>query len=145
MIRRPPRSTRTDTLLPYTALFRSRQPRPGHDVEDQPQHHHDPGGPETPVPAHLLAERAGDQRRDDHADVDRDVEDLERHRAADIVGLVELADLARDIALEQPDPDDQREQREEEAAFERHQEMAERHDEAARDQRDRKSTSLNSS
>src|SRR3546814_1260405 len=25
MIRRPPRSTRTDTLLPYTTLFRSRQ------------------------------------------------------------------------------------------------------------------------
>src|SRR3546814_14221055 len=93
MIRRPPRSTRTDTLFPYTTLFRS----------------------------------------DDHADVDRDVEDLERHRAADIVGLVELADLARDIALEQPDPDDQREQREEEAAFERHQEI------------DRKSTRLNSS
>src|SRR3546814_10612594 len=30
MIRRPPRSTRTDTLFPYTTLFRSRrgQPRP---------------------------------------------------------------------------------------------------------------------
>src|SRR3546814_15248867 len=27
MIRRPPRSTRTDTLFPYTTLFRS--PRPG--------------------------------------------------------------------------------------------------------------------
>src|SRR3546814_19625497 len=26
MIRRPPRSTRTDTLFPYTTLFRSRQP-----------------------------------------------------------------------------------------------------------------------
>src|SRR3546814_17532577 len=25
MIRRPPRSTRTDTLVPYTTLFRSRQ------------------------------------------------------------------------------------------------------------------------
>src|SRR3546814_6852659 len=25
MIRRPPRSTRTDTLFPYTTLFRSRQ------------------------------------------------------------------------------------------------------------------------
>src|SRR3546814_2869249 len=25
MIRRPPRSTRTDTLIPYTTLFRSRQ------------------------------------------------------------------------------------------------------------------------
>src|SRR3546814_10823263 len=30
MIRRPPRSTRTDTLLPYTTLFRS-QPRRGLD------------------------------------------------------------------------------------------------------------------
>src|SRR3546814_4664054 len=29
MIRRPPRSTRTDTLLPYTTLFRSRWP-PAH-------------------------------------------------------------------------------------------------------------------
>src|SRR3546814_12486802 len=28
MIRRPPRSTRTDTLFPYTTLFRSVQPRP---------------------------------------------------------------------------------------------------------------------
>src|SRR3546814_16336004 len=27
MIRRPPRSTRTDTLLPYTTLFRSALPR----------------------------------------------------------------------------------------------------------------------
>src|SRR3546814_4811480 len=26
MIRRPPRSTRTDTLFPYTTLFRSRYP-----------------------------------------------------------------------------------------------------------------------
>src|SRR3546814_12744458 len=29
MIRRPPRSTRTDTLVPYTTLFRSLQHRPG--------------------------------------------------------------------------------------------------------------------
>src|SRR3546814_15562803 len=28
MIRRPPRSTRTDTLFPYTTLFRSRLGRP---------------------------------------------------------------------------------------------------------------------
>src|SRR3546814_5648316 len=28
MIRRPPRSTRTDTLFPYTTRFRSRTPRP---------------------------------------------------------------------------------------------------------------------
>src|SRR3546814_4363329 len=30
MVRRPPRSTRTDTLFPYTTLFRS--PPPGHAV-----------------------------------------------------------------------------------------------------------------
>src|SRR3546814_1344922 len=29
MIRRPPRSTRTDTLFPYTTLFRSQPGRPG--------------------------------------------------------------------------------------------------------------------
>src|SRR3546814_10192773 len=29
MIRRPPRSTRTDTLFPYTTLFRSNGPAPG--------------------------------------------------------------------------------------------------------------------
>src|SRR3546814_3428989 len=29
MIRRPPKSTRTDTLFPYTTLFRSREPRMG--------------------------------------------------------------------------------------------------------------------
>src|SRR3546814_4876634 len=30
MIRRPPRSTRTDTLFPYTTLFRSQCPPPRH-------------------------------------------------------------------------------------------------------------------
>src|SRR3546814_12647323 len=30
MIRRPPRSTRTDTLFPYTTLFRSQPTRLGH-------------------------------------------------------------------------------------------------------------------
>src|SRR3546814_2145543 len=33
MIRRPPRSTRTDTLFPYTTLFRSRQPQPQHHLQ----------------------------------------------------------------------------------------------------------------
>src|SRR3546814_3970321 len=35
MIRRPPRSTRTDTLFPYTTLFRSLR-------ADQRYHHHQP-------------------------------------------------------------------------------------------------------
>src|SRR3546814_14251299 len=31
MTRRPPRTTRTDTLLPYTTLFRSSEVMPGHE------------------------------------------------------------------------------------------------------------------
>src|SRR3546814_9296540 len=34
MIRRPPRSTRTDTLFPYTTLFRSRSQAAGHSHAD---------------------------------------------------------------------------------------------------------------
>src|SRR3546814_1360282 len=32
MIRRPPRSTRTDTLFPYTTLFRSLRPHTRHEI-----------------------------------------------------------------------------------------------------------------
>src|SRR3546814_6851442 len=39
MIRRPPRSTRTDSLFPYTTLFRSH--RPGTRPERQVHHDHD--------------------------------------------------------------------------------------------------------
>src|SRR3546814_8480376 len=49
MIRRPPRSTRTDTLFPYTTLFRSPPPRPVHRRTARPTappgilpHHHAP-------------------------------------------------------------------------------------------------------
>src|SRR3546814_2660494 len=41
MIRRPPRSTRTDTLFPYTTLFRSRAGRESefaHGIDDSPLH-----------------------------------------------------------------------------------------------------------
>src|SRR3546814_8761791 len=36
MIRRPPRSTRTDTLFPYTTLFRSRHAAPSRHLRDHP-------------------------------------------------------------------------------------------------------------
>src|SRR3546814_4777733 len=38
MIRRPPRSTRTDTLFPYTTLFRSRYRRRTLSLEAEAQH-----------------------------------------------------------------------------------------------------------
>src|SRR3546814_10818251 len=39
MIRRPPRSTRTDTLFPYTTLFRSDQLRGTDGIADPPAGH----------------------------------------------------------------------------------------------------------
>src|SRR3546814_3450326 len=43
MIRRPPRSTRTDTLVPYTTLFRS----PGQSMCQTTDHHRDEQGDEA--------------------------------------------------------------------------------------------------
>src|SRR3546814_2682342 len=70
MIRRPPRSTRTDTLFPYTTLFRSavqllRHPCLGHDRDVAAGHHrqpaaqaYDPAGRQ----AHRRAAEAGPRR-----------------------------------------------------------------------------------
>src|SRR3546814_7512014 len=58
MIRRPPRSTRTDTLFPYTTLFRSRRPPPPSGVDNantspgSTATATDRGGPTCP-PAHI--------------------------------------------------------------------------------------------
>src|SRR3546814_5781274 len=58
MLRRPPRSTRTDTLFPYTTLFRSRGRgnRPG----DPSQHRVRRGDGHDPDPG-LLGQRSGIQ------------------------------------------------------------------------------------
>src|SRR3546814_5209933 len=50
MIRRPPRSTRTDTLFPYTTLFRSRSDG---GAARRPLHHRPrlSGGPDRPRPS----------------------------------------------------------------------------------------------
>src|SRR3546814_7561622 len=67
MIRRPPRSTRTDTLFPYTTLFRSFLPGAQFDIErgldgapyriDERVEH---GGPHDPADRHgILRQRLG--------------------------------------------------------------------------------------
>src|SRR3546814_6412726 len=43
MIRRPPRSTRTDTLFPYTTLFRSCPQRQAEQTQDNTVSHHGSG------------------------------------------------------------------------------------------------------
>src|SRR3546814_3627487 len=47
MIRRPPRSTRTDTLFPYTTLFRSHGPLAG--AERRRRGRRDPGAAAVPA------------------------------------------------------------------------------------------------
>src|SRR3546814_4550552 len=53
MIRRPPRSTRTDTLFPYTTLFRSLDCKPG-------AHANGPGptSAERPTPRPIMGRRS---------------------------------------------------------------------------------------
>src|SRR3546814_8015528 len=69
MIRRPPRSTRTDTLFPYTTLFRSPRRRSRGSGDDARQSDERPGGPRVrqrherkyqPQPRHFVGR---DERR----------------------------------------------------------------------------------
>src|SRR3546814_10478755 len=53
MIRRPPRSTRTDTLFPYTTLFRSPRLAARHDDRPDPRRRRAAGGREVPVDDHV--------------------------------------------------------------------------------------------
>src|SRR3546814_3015769 len=85
MVRRPPRSTRTDTLFPYTTLFRSGRPESdeGHEArapaeggiegaaEQRPKH-----GAERPADSDI-AHQAGRLSRRSHV-----ADDRHRHRIA---------------------------------------------------------------
>src|SRR3546814_16732801 len=76
MIRRPPRATRTDTLFPYTTLFRSRLARLDHrriqlTLRTQPQRHRILGGDVGDVPVAAPADRLDRRARgaDQHTDL----------------------------------------------------------------------------
>src|SRR3546814_18512263 len=83
MLRRPPRSTRTDTLFPYTTLFRSEDDRPGHGGRPAPQ-----------LAVHEIGEAAE--------------EEAEGHDAGDIVAETQEIQLflARHIPDGEQHPDD---------------------------------------
>src|SRR3546814_14360373 len=79
---RPPRSTRTDTLFPYTTLFRSGREAHGGDSEDRPSGAHVPGdeadgqgGKRRQLQARQSAREVGalprQQRTDRHEEEDR--------------------------------------------------------------------------
>src|SRR3546814_1327927 len=62
MIRRPPRSTRTDTLFPYTTLFRSDAERRRHQaaVARAKRRLHEAGLPVMPTQSHIVPLLVGD-------------------------------------------------------------------------------------
>ena len=86
-----------------------------------------PGGSEAIVPADALAERAADQRRQERAEIDADIEDRIGAVAAGIAGRVELADLRGHVGLEGAVAENQQGEREQQQRLERHHEMADRH------------------
>src|SRR3546814_888857 len=90
MIRRPPRSTRTDTLFPYTTLFRSQsqQPRPevfGH----------------SRTPAHRTRQRASATGRNDAG---RDRGPARLFRAVELRPCVQALDRLDTAAVSQEQP-----------------------------------------
>src|SRR3546814_16131547 len=64
MIRRPPRSTRTDTLSPYTTLFRSRRGRDSRRDRQKRKPVGEPAGFERKRNDHGGSSRAWDARRE---------------------------------------------------------------------------------
>jgi hypothetical protein len=76
------------------------------DVLDDAEGHADACGPEAPVPADLLAERAAHDGPDQRAQVDPHVEDREPRVAPLVVRCVELADDGADVRLEEPGAQD---------------------------------------
>src|SRR3546814_9460897 len=120
MTRRPPRSTRTDTLFPYTTRFRSNDQRPGDDdgifeqhldlvPEGEPQDHRGKEGQQQV--AHegdgdgVAAEKSDehvpeqmaikDDDREDRTGLDRDVEHRPFRRVRSEAHTSELQSLMR--------------------------------------------------
>src|SRR3546814_6551735 len=85
MIRRPPRSTRTDTLFPYTTLFRSAGLRP--DSAQRGASHRDPSrrnAPVSPPRSRYVAGRKGKSRISRQCDLAADVLHARKRRDTDL-------------------------------------------------------------
>ena len=83
------------------------------------------------MPADLFAQRAADQRREERAEIDADIEDREGAVAPAVAGRIELADLRGNVRLEAAVAENEQQQREQEQALEGHHEMAGGHERGA--------------
>src|SRR3546814_10680948 len=93
MIRQPPSATRTDTIFPYTTLFRAHVDRvPGAEQRDQYREAArglGRGHGEDEEHEHLPGRIAGFARERDEVDVHREQHQLDRHQQDDHVLAVE--------------------------------------------------------
>src|SRR5579862_3969897 len=78
---------------------------------------------EGDMPVVGLLQRAGHERRDEKAQIDRASIDLEREGAAAILPGIKLAQLRREIAAQGARAQDQKQQRQQDRLLERHAEM----------------------
>jgi hypothetical protein len=104
-----------------------RQQWQGVQINAQPDHHADAGGGVSVMPGDAFAQSAADERRQERAEIDADIEDRIGAVAARIAGRVEAANLGRDVRLEAAAAENERQQREQKKLLDRHHEMAERH------------------
>src|SRR6185436_12298589 len=88
---------------PFEQRICGQMPATG-EIHDEADQHADAGSAESPVPAHRLAQRAADQRRDDHRHVDADVIDLKRRRDALVAGLYSAPTWLAMLPLKHPTP-----------------------------------------
>ncbi len=103
------------------------------EIDAKPDAHADAGGGKAVMPAGPFAERAADERRQERAEIDADIEDRISAVAAMIARRVKAADLGGNIRLETAVAEDQRQQRKDEQLLDRHHEMADRHQDRADD------------
>ncbi len=122
-----------DMRRPRSVQLVGRQQRQRVEIDRQPDAHADAGGGKAVVPADLFAERAADERRQERADIDADIEDRIGAVAPMIAGRIKAADLRRNIRLERAVAENERQQREQEQLLDRHHEMADRHQDGADD------------
>ena len=113
--------------------FVGRQERQGVEIDRKPDQHADAGGGKAVMPARLLAERAADERRQEGADIDADIEDGIGAVAAVVAGRVEAADLGGNIRLERAAAENEGEERDQKQLLDRHHEMPDRHEDGAED------------
>ena len=82
-----------------------RKPFAAGEINRQTDQHADASSAEAVTPTVHFAERAGDERRNNHAGINEDVINLKRVRAPIVARGVERADLAGEVSLETTDTD----------------------------------------